>query len=143
MKILKTLGLASLFLWAISISAQEGISGDYVEPEDTVRVDREGWGILPNKLQMSWASRDVHYEKHQPPRFCVTTDTVVYAWRGERIGVQAVLFSREQTGPLSLRISGKKRLGETARFVNYVWTDNFRGCGNHPTGWEPYLVPDR
>ena len=142
MKILKTLGLSSLFLWTISISAQEGIYGDYAEPEDSATVERTAWEKLPNKLQMSWGSRDVHYEKYQPPLFSVTTDTVVYAWRGERVGVQAVLFSREEVGPLSLRISGNKSLGGAARFVNYVWTDNFRGCGNHPTGWEPYLVPD-
>ena len=133
MKILKTLGLSSLFLWTTSISAQEGIYGDYAEPEDSATVERIAWEKLPNKLQMSWGSRDVHYEKYQPPLFSVTTDTVVYAWRGERVGVQAVLFSREEVGPLSLRISGKKDFWGTARFVNYVWTDNFRGCGNHPT----------
>lgn len=142
MKFLKILSLSSLFLWATSISAQEGIYGDYAEPADTATVERKGWENLPNKLQMSWGSRDIHYEKYQPPLFSVKTDTVVYAWRGERIGVQAVLFSREEVGPLSLRISGNKSLGGAARFVNYVWTDNFRGCGNHPTGWNPYLVPD-
>ena len=55
MKILKTLGLSSLFLWTTSISAQEGIYGDYAEPEDSATVERTAWEKLPNKLQMRWA----------------------------------------------------------------------------------------
>ena len=54
MKFLKILSLSSLFLWATSISAQEGIYGDYAEPEDSATVERTAWENLPNKLQMSW-----------------------------------------------------------------------------------------
>ena len=40
---------------------------------------------------------------------------------------------------------GKKRTkvdGGDARFVNYVITDDYKSCGNHPTNLQPWLVPD-
>ncbi|MBR6494661.1 MAG: DUF4091 domain-containing protein, partial [Prevotella sp.] len=73
----------------------------------------------------------------------------VYAWRGERVGVEAVLFSPVATQKLSLRLSDWQKSSATipatqgwARFLRYVLTDKFKSCGTHPDNLSPYLVPD-
>ncbi len=121
--------------------AQMGINGDYAEPTDGFTADVAAWNKLPDGLQASWASRDVLYRKCDVPAIKMKSDTVLYAWRGERIGMEALLFSKSSEGKIALRTYSSTLTGE-ARFVNYVLTDNFRGCGNHPTDRTPYLVPD-
>ena len=121
----------------------------YTEADDGIRPDMEQWQRLDQRLYASWASRDVHYVKTAVPQLRVKTDTIVYAWRGERVGVEAVLFSPVATGKLSLRTSawvGADAVipaGQcSARFLRYVLTDDFSSCGTHPTNLKPYLVPD-
>ena len=133
----------------------------YTEADDGVRANKELWKQLESRLYASWASRDVHYVKTSIPQLRVRTDTIVYAWRGERVGVEAVLFSPVAVKKLSLRTSdwvktqmvndqwsmvndGKVIPAEqcTARFLRYVLTDEFKTCGTHPSDLTPYLVPD-
>ena len=122
---------------------------DYNELDDGIRADVESWNKLENRLYASWASRDVHYVKTAVPQLRMKADTTVYAWRGERVGVEAVLFSPVATEKLSLRLSDWRKNGATipatqgsARFLRYVLTDGFKACGKHPDNLPPYLVPD-
>ena len=124
-------------------------TGDYSEADDGVRPDAESWNQLESRLYASWASRDVHYVKTAVPQLKMKSDTVIYAWRGERVGVEAVLFSPVATQKLSLRLSDWQKNGTTipasqgwARFLRYVLTDKFKSCGTHPDNLSPYLVPD-
>ena len=141
----------------------------YTEASDGVKPDKEVWQKLEQRLYASWASRDVLYVKTAVPQLRVKSDTIVYAWRGERVGVEAVLFSpvaitkklklqiseapspeEEGRGPLqgSLPPRGEVWRGAfpasqcTARFLRYVLTDDFKTCGTHPSNLQPYLVPD-
>ncbi|MBR1469294.1 MAG: DUF4091 domain-containing protein [Prevotella sp.] len=139
----------TLSLFAVFGLAQRSAASDYTEADDGVRPDAEKWGQLENRLYASWASRDVHYVKTAVPQLKMKSDTVVYAWRGERVGVEAVLFSPIATEKLSLRLSEWKKGSvtipaqqATARFLRYVLTDGFRSCGAHPDNLKPYLVPD-
>ena len=91
----------------------------------------------------------MHYELHRVPELVQTMDTTISAWRGERANIQAVLYSKSDQGKLKVRMTpwkrGKKRTkvdGGDARFVNYVITDDYKSCGNHPTNLQPWLVPD-
>lgn len=122
---------------------------DYNELDDGIRADVESWNKLENRLYASWASRDVHYVKTAVPQLKMKSDTTVYAWRGERVSVEAVLFSPVATEKLSLRLSEWRKKGATipatqgsARFLRYVLTDGFKACGKHPDNLPPYLVPD-
>ncbi|MBR7086838.1 MAG: hypothetical protein IKI47_04785, partial [Prevotella sp.] len=141
----------SLCFFAPSIYAQYKSTQDYREADD------EQWAQLERRLHVSWASRDVHYGKTSVPQLQLKSDTVVYAWRGERVGVEAVLFSPVTTEKLALRLSDwtpTRLLGGqnsaktipatqgTARFLRYVLTDEFKSCGKHPDGLTPYSVPD-
>jgi hypothetical protein len=122
----------------------------YTEADDGVKPDKEVWGKLEQRLYASWASRDVHYVKRAVPQLRVKTDTIVYAWRGERVGVEAVLFSPVAISKkLALRVLPSSGEGADLlaaqcqpRFLRYVLTDDFKTCGSHPSDLEPYLVPD-
>lgn len=135
------------FLLTLSLSAQDGIRGDYTEPTDTLTADATQWAAVSSGLQASWASRDEHYALRDVPALTMRKDTTVYAWRGERVNMQAVLFSKTQTGDVSLALTANDkalRRGSEARFVNYVLTDEHRGCGNNPNynTENKYLVAD-
>lgn len=127
---------------ALSLQAQ-----DYTELDDGVRADTAIWHQLEERLYMSWASRDVHYAKTAVPVADCQSDTTVYAWRGERIGIEAVLFSPIDAGKLKLQLQSPRkaswlRQAASAHFLRYVLTDQFKSCGAHPTDLPPYLVPD-
>ena len=122
---------------------------EYTEPRVGTSPDVSEWSKLTDGLHASWASRDVHYELHRVPELVQTMDTTISAWRGERANIQAVLYSKSDQGKLKVRMTpwkrGKKRTkvdGGDARFVNYVITDDYKSCGNHPTNLQPWLVPD-
>ncbi len=141
MKRNKLLTLAAALLFCAPLAAQDGINGTYDEPANPEKADAAAWNALESGLYASWASRDVLYKKHEVPGIKLKQDTVVYAWRGERVGMEALLFAKENQGTLALRVTAEG-IDCEARFVNYALTDNFRGCGNHPTDRPPFLVPD-
>lgn len=101
-------------------------------------------------LFFSWASKDVHYAHFQQPSVSLTSDTTIYAWRGERIGMQAVVYSSQATEKLQVRLfewqQGKKKTNVQwgyARFVSYVLTNNYQTCGYPPNEeLTPYQVAD-
>lgn len=104
---------------------------------------------LAQAPSLSWVSKDVHYSQKVQPLNAATRDTLVTSWRGERLGMQALIYAPQTTGKLQLRVRDLKNRRHTipasqvmARFVNYVITDNYQSCGNHPTHLTPYTVPD-
>ncbi|MBR6338675.1 MAG: DUF4091 domain-containing protein [Alloprevotella sp.] len=134
--------IISFVAMAMSLRAQ-----DLVEPDDGAKADSTQWTRLEKRLYVSWASRDVHYAKTAVPLADCQSDTTVYAWRGERIGIEAVLFSPIDAGKLKLQLQSPRkaswlRQAASAHFLRYVLTDQFKSCGAHPTDLPPYLVPD-
>lgn len=100
-------------------------------------------------LQVSWTSKDVHYAQTERPVMRATSDTLIKAWRGERVGVEAVVYAAQKQSALQVRLTPWRKGGATiaasqgeARFINYVTTDNFQYCGYHPNNLTPYQVAD-
>ena len=100
-------------------------------------------------LQVSWASKDVHYAQTERPVMRTKSDTLIKAWRGERVGVEAVVYAAQKQSALQVRLTPWRKGGATiaasqgeARFINYVTTDNFQYCGYHPNNLTPYQVAD-
>lgn len=100
-------------------------------------------------LQVSWASKDVHYAQTERPVIRAKSDTLIKVWRGERVGVEAVVYAAQKQGALQVRLTTWRKGGATiaasqgeARFINYVTTDNFQYCGYHPNNLTPYQVAD-
>lgn len=103
-----------------------------------------------DKPLFGWASKDIHYAENARPVLQAARDTVVRAWRGERLGVQALVYAPAETGSLQLRATelraGSRRIAAdrmSVRFVNYVLTNCYNTCGYPPTDkLAPYGVAD-
>lgn len=124
---------------------------DYDEPIVDAKAPDAEWNALAEGLHLSWADRNTHYEKHRVPQLTESTTASICAWKGERANIEAVLFSNQDQGTLSVRMTPLKNSKTqeltpyncaTARFLNYIITDDGRGCGNHNFSLIPWLVPD-
>lgn len=122
---------------------------DYKEPRIGTTPDAAEWNALNDGLQASWGTRDDFYSLHEVPQHELKTEATIHAWKGERANIQAVLFSKTDEGMLSVRMTEWRKNGVAtgvnagdARFVNYVITDDFKACGNHPSGLQTWLVAD-
>lgn len=128
-------------------SSYEGC--DYTEATDNSTASSNQWNKLEDKLYITWASRDVHYKKKEVPTVTdtsleLTTDKQVSAWRGERLGMEALLYTKSGVSDkLALRADvGSSTLECTPRFMNYVITDSKQGCDTNNMKRPQYLVPD-
>ena len=132
---------------------------NYEEPTVDVTAPAAEWDALSEGLHCSWANRNELYMKHRVPKLTKTTAATISAWKGERANIEAVLFSNSDQGTLTVRMTkvrkskgarskghGTRSKGQgawaSARFLNYVITDDGRGCGNHNFSLTPWLVPD-
>ena len=122
---------------------------DYSEPRVGTVPDEAAWNALPDGLNAAWASRDVHYKLHDVPQVTQKNEAAIHAWKGERANIQAVLYSKSDQGVLSVRMTEWQKDGKAtgikggeARFVNYVITDDYVSCGNHPMTLPQWLVAD-
>ena len=122
---------------------------DYTEPRVGTTPDATAWGAIPDGLNATWASRDVHYSLHEVPQVTQKNSAEIHAWQGERANIQAVLYSKSDQGMMTVRMTEWKKDGVAtginggdARFVNYVITDDYVACGNHPMTLPQWLVAD-
>ena len=122
---------------------------DYTEPRVGTTPDATAWGAIPDGLNATWASRDVHYSLHEVPQVTQKNSAEIHAWQGERANIQAVLYSKSDQGMMKVRMTEWKKDGVAtginggdARFVNYVITDDYVACGNHPMTLPQWLVAD-
>ena len=122
---------------------------EYDEPRVGTTPDEASWNALPDGLNATWASRDVHYKLHEVPQVTQKDEATINAWKGERANIQAVLYSKSDQGTMTVRMTEWKKDGAStginggdARFVNYVITDDYVACGNHPMTLPQWLVAD-
>lgn len=125
----------AMILPAITFAAGN-LKHEYTEPTDTSAVDRSGWEALSGPVRLTWASKnDVYRQFATPPAFSLA-DTTVNCWRGERLGLEALLIAPEATPDLKVEISdlrrGRKSFkapGSYAAFMRYVLSSDWRACG--------------
>lgn len=129
--------------------------GSYAEPQLDEAYNAEPWTQLddPGRLRFAWTSKDVHHPKREVPATCPGDTAHVKAWRGERVGLEAVVFSAAPVDKqLRLAMSSWRNAATGAevadasngqgRFMRYVITDDFRSCGAHDFTLPPRLVAD-
>ena len=135
-------------LLCIPVSA---IADNYTEPRDTAAVETQKWTEFSDPLELTWASKDIHHRQFKNPEASpvAISDTTVTAWRGERIGLEALLISTVSTGPLKVNLSELKHAGKTvsmpgcyAAFMRYVITTAYNTCGYPDANLPTYTVPD-
>lgn len=138
--------MASLALLPLLAAAS---TRPYNEPIDTSTVDRSGWASVAEPTRLTWASKNVQYRQFATPPTFNFTDTTVNAWRGERLGLEALLISPEGTGNIRLRLSdlrqGRrtyKSPGSQACFMRFVTSTAWNTCGYPPDTLPTFTVPD-
>lgn len=116
--------VGGLLFLALPLMAQNN------EPElkDPHPGDVSGW-TQQKSTSFGWGTIDKRYSRSQVPTF--EKAPVLYAWRGERVAMQALLVAPE-SGEASITVSdlksGKNIIPASAikkYFVRYVITDNF------------------
>lgn len=118
----------------------------YVEPRvsgETAPADE--WNALSDGLHATWANRDEHYQLLRVPQLVEKSEAELSAWKGERANIEAVLFSKTNQGSLRVRFvdnSGNAVNWCSARFINYVITDDFKACGSNNMKSVQWLSPD-
>lgn len=123
---------------------------DYTEPVNPQKAVAAEWAGVTEGLKASWVPADSHYAQHKVPVSKTVQDTTIYAWSGERVNLEAVLFSRTATSAYSLSLSnwtlnGTKAVDAAqgkASFLNYILTDQKRDCGTNDKTSTAFLVPD-
>lgn len=92
---------------------------------------------------VSWTDASIHIPPEGDHHAVVRADTTLSAWRGQRVGLQALVVPDiSLTGrKIRPRVKGAEGLDASARFMRYVLTDNFRACGVPPEQ-DPWPVAD-
>ena len=85
--------LAMMLAGSVCAAAKDQSKTPYVEPTDTSTVDTSGWTSLSGPTRLTWTPGNEHYRQFASPKVTMCTDTVINAWRGERIGIEAMLIS--------------------------------------------------
>ena len=115
----------------------------YEEAADPNPFDPTLWESVSTSLNGSFGTPDIRYDKSIPPDLKdIKPLWEVYAWRGERVNTQLVLWSGEDKGKLRFEWTEFKNEGGSslpgsclqARFVRYVLTDEYAG------GCTPHMV---
>lgn len=138
-----------LGLLLISVVAVCGAE-PYAEPRDTSTIVDNRWTDAVEGLRFGWASKDVHYRQMEyPGQIALPSDTTVAAWRGERVGMEALVISTVSTGALRVRLSGLRHAGKevaapgsSAGFMRYVLTTAYNTCGYPSADLPTYTVAD-
>lgn len=145
MKIFRSLVVLLMFAPAIVFAANH----KYTEPIDTSTVDKAGWEFVSGPTRLTWASKNIAYKQFATPPEIAVTDTVVNAWRGERLGLEALLISPQGCGELSVEISDLRRgnqvvkaPGSSAAFMRYVLSTAWNACGYPPDTLPTFTVAD-
>lgn len=116
------------------------LSDVYVEPRDTTPHDELMWENVGLKPTVGWASKDIHFRQFEAPGVELLSDTVIKAWRGERVGLEALVVTAVDLDSVGVSLSpwrdvnGKKYnwQGCSASLMRYVFTNSFRDCGRMP-----------
>lgn len=131
---------------------------EYEELADPKPHDPDSkWAQMKRPVELSWASTDVRYAKHNVPTVKTSTAIQMKAWRGERVNAQALLWTRGDLSSLTLAMSDLKSAKGSVipstkvrtEFVRYVMTDELNkdgkggcGCRDNREEWDSSLVAD-
>lgn len=138
-------------LLSLCFSLTAGAQNVYDEAVETPSdADCTALKMLKSDLRFTWTDADVSLQRFALPLDdrSPRTDTVITAWRGERVGLRGVFCTSraEQKAVLELRPANAaaKTAGTVghASWLRYVTTDSFSTCGYHPDTLQAYTVAE-
>lgn len=130
--------IMALLPWQVVASMQR----EYVEPTDTARVDMSAWASAPASPVVSWVPKDTHYRQHSFVAVSPCADTLLQAWRGERLGLEALVQTRVPLTDVRVSASVKAPLQCEAALMRYVTSTAWRACGYPSDTLPTFTVPD-
>ncbi|MEG0725191.1 MAG: DUF6067 family protein [Mucinivorans sp.] len=149
--LLSNASLAQTSQWGTPTGNVQFPKDNYVELPDPKIADGDAvnsWNNVKQTLA-SWVSSDVRYNKNAAPGLKkVQATQTLTAWRGERLGAQALVYSPTGADKLTIEMSEltskNGKIDASAAFVRYVMQDNFLTCGYREkiAKWDSSLVAD-
>ncbi|MDR2085802.1 MAG: DUF4091 domain-containing protein [Dysgonamonadaceae bacterium] len=133
MKKILIVSIAILLYGCLSKRAEKECNTFVERPDphpDTVSWRSTGFNV-------SFGSTNTRYAKYKEPDVTVTRSQKLYAWRGERVSAQIVVWTSTPLRQIACEVQELKSSGAVipagaveARFVRYTLTDVFgEGCG--------------
>ena len=149
----KHLILLLLLAYVLPLSAQLSRPVEELSAPEK-RLSPQEWSRRSPGVQLVWGNADVQYPKYDFPDG-TTKKLRLHAWRGERIGVEALLLAAEEAEVVALSAepleAGSRRIARECLKVSplrYVLTDSLQGldygCGyrTNKSEWDSLLVAD-
>ncbi|MDR3187687.1 MAG: DUF4091 domain-containing protein [Prevotellaceae bacterium] len=129
-------------LYGCTSRTAEKSCGTFVESPDP-HPDTAGWSSVG--ANASFGSTNMRYAKYKEPEIPAATLQKLYAWRGERVSAQVVVWTSAPLRQLECETQALKSGSAVipadavkARFVRYTLTDVFgKGCGWRKAGDYP------
>jgi hypothetical protein len=146
-----------VFYWLSSHLCVAQMCDEYEELTDTKPHDDEAvWNEIPSSPQISWGSVDIRYAKLNVPEIRKSSVWKTKAWKGERVNVQAVIWTKNLLSDVKITVSdlasGSSVIPSSAvrpSFVRYVMTDELNKDGKSACGhrenraeWDSSMVAD-
>lgn len=142
-----------LIIAAFLLCSANALADDFDREATVPHAADAAWTKAPSGLNVSWADADTHTDKYQCPTAKAQARLSLTAWRGERVGAKAVLWSAGELGEVSFRVQGEGCEAwvdaTTTGFLRYVMADELNkdgsgGCGYRPdhTEYDSTLVDD-
>lgn len=110
----------------------------YAEPLDTITpADETLWysSQYRKSAELTWASKDSVYRSTAPVAQDIIRDLTVKAWRGERVGAEALVIAPKAVGEVKVELTGLRKGGKTfnlpdtyAAWMRYVIGNDCRKC---------------
>jgi hypothetical protein len=138
----------SIFLYGCTQKATEKNCATFAESPDP-DADTAVW--ISNGFNVSFGSTDLRYKKYKEPQIEMQKTHRLYAWKGERVSAQIVVWTSASVQQLECQTQDLKCGNDvipseaiSARFVRYTLTDIFEpGCGyRKPENFPVSLIGD-
>lgn len=154
--------ILALLIATSNVIAQQTVEkfplGQYEELTDSKPYDGINvWNKIQAPTLLSWGTTDIRYKKLNVPDIKKSNSYIqTKAWKGERVNVQAVLWTKKDLKGVKIE-AGELKNGSAVipasaiqtSFVRYVMTDELNkdrkgGCGNreNKAEWDSSLVAD-
>lgn len=141
-----------LLMFGCKSKGYVSVAHTYQEPQDPSPKISEKWDTLSTGLNASLTTTYKRFVKSEIPKIDQQNLWEGEAWKGERISIQLVLWSKDSINKVDTKVAdfvsetGDKLASNIAqaRFVKYVITDEFAGgCGyRKPENFASSLVAD-
>lgn len=138
-----TLLLLLLFITNILLGQNHRNIGDYEESDIESSKQDKRWEQVSKDINVSWIDTDIRLEKNIPPNMKNSKLWQQTAWRGEKINLQAVIWTKVDIGNVEVSASDLRGVGNNiissenirANIVRFVMTDELNKNGQGTCGY--------